>query len=243
MMICLLFFTLAGAGCSEKKEAPLSNVTSEVGLKETGEPSREESYDEKEPASMDEEEGLTGEPGNVPPKITSLKLTPILVYPGTTVKALAEAIDEDGAYVTFYYRWKKNGDFIPDEEADELDTSDLKKGEIVTAFVTPYDGEVRGDEEMSPSVLIANRPPEITSTPVGKVLEGVYSYQVKATDPEEDVLTFSLETSPEGMIIDSASGLIEWKLPKNSKDAITVKVVVSDGDASAYQAFNLTPGK
>jgi len=57
-----------------------------------------------------------------------------------------------------------------------------------------------------------NQPPEITSTPVTDATEGLlYTYDVEATDPNpSDIITFSLDVSPTGMLIDPSSGLITW---------------------------------
>ena len=91
---------------------------------------------------------------------------------------------------------------------------------------------------MSPSLLVSNRPPEITSMPVGNIEDGVFVYNVKAIDPDGDELKFSLDGSPAGMTIDSG-GRVEWKVPTDAKGPFTIKVVVSDGDATTFQGFNI----
>lgn len=56
-----------------------------------------------------------------------------------------------------------------------------------------------------------------------------YSYDVEAVDLDSDTLTYSLIEAPEGMVIDSQTGLITWDpdtLPGN--DAVSVSVVVED---------------
>ena len=40
----------------------------------------------------------------------------------------------------------------------------------------------------------------------------VYTYQVKATDPDEDKLTYSLKSAPAGMTIDPKTGAIQWNV-------------------------------
>src|SRR5262249_53675263 len=56
-----------------------------------------------------------------------------------------------------------------------------------------------------------NRAPAITSSPNTEALVGKpYQYAVKATDPDEDPVTFSLVTAPAGMIIDAQSGMLSW---------------------------------
>jgi hypothetical protein len=70
-----------------------------------------------------------------------------------------------------------------------------------------------------------NRPPQIVSEPVTTVLAGEeYAYDVDAIDPDDDPLVYSLVERPQGMVIDSGSGLISWPNP----DAAAGRTVVSD---------------
>jgi len=59
--------------------------------------------------------------------------------------------------------------------------------------------------------FLFNTPPVIESDPVTTAKEGVaYTYEVEATDPNGDTLTYSLTTSPPGMAINSTTGVISW---------------------------------
>ena len=58
----------------------------------------------------------------------------------------------------------------------------------------------------------SNRAPQITTTPIRSVNEGSsYSYDVDAVDLDGDALSFSLESSPEGMSISLMTGEILWQ--------------------------------
>ena len=60
-----------------------------------------------------------------------------------------------------------------------------------------------------------NQVPIITSSPVTTASVGsLYSYDVDATDIDADSLIYMLTTSPDGMLINTASGEISW-LPDN----------------------------
>jgi len=75
-----------------------------------------------------------------------------------------------------------------------------------------------------------NTPPIITSPPItAAAVDKAYEYQVIARDAENDVLTYSLTgVVPEGMTINSVTGLISWT-PKNSHVGLEkVSVLVSD---------------
>ena len=83
-----------------------------------------------------------------------------------------------------------------------------------------------------------NQAPSITSAAVTTVRSGsLYSYQVIATDPEGDPLSYVLTTFPTGMTI-NASGLINWTPASTGNFNVTVEV--SDGKGgSATQSFTI----
>lgn len=86
-----------------------------------------------------------------------------------------------------------------------------------------------------------NDPPEFTSTPVTTADVGtLYSYSATATDPEGDSMTFSLDTAPDGMVIDSATGLVEWgPTPAQlGTQAVTIRVTDANG-LFATQSFTI----
>jgi len=59
--------------------------------------------------------------------------------------------------------------------------------------------------------------PTITSKGVTTATEDVlYNYDVEATDPQMDPLTYSLAAGPSGMSINSSTGLVSW-IPDNSQ--------------------------
>lgn len=69
------------------------------------------------------------------------------------------------------------------------------------------------------------------------IVSGAYSYDVDATDPNpDDILTYSLIEAPEGMTIDSESGLINW-IPEDvvAGDQVAVTVAVADGQGGSDQ--------
>ena len=87
-----------------------------------------------------------------------------------------------------------------------------------------------------------NNVPVITSTPSTSVDEGLnYSYQVTATDADNDVLTYNLTLTPTWLSIDSSTGLIAGTAPNlNANYDYAVTVEVSDGQDFATQNFVLT---
>jgi hypothetical protein len=87
-----------------------------------------------------------------------------------------------------------------------------------------------------------NDPPAIISTPVLSATEGqLYSYDVDASDPDAgDILTYSLDVAPAGMLIDPNSGLIQWTpgAAQLGLNPVTVRVADSSS-AFATQSFSI----
>jgi RHS repeat-associated protein len=91
-------------------------------------------------------------------------------------------------------------------------------------------------------VRLQNGAPVITSTPI--TVAGVgrpYSYDVNASDPDNDPLTYALAVKPEGMTINPSTGLIQWTPTAAQIGTHPVRVVVADtGGLTATQDFQVT---
>jgi hypothetical protein len=61
------------------------------------------------------------------------------------------------------------------------------------------------------------------------VPSGTYRYDVEAIDIDDDPLTYALTTSPVGMSIDAATGLIQWPVAEADIGSHDVAVRVDDG--------------
>jgi len=89
----------------------------------------------------------------------------------------------------------------------------------------------------------ANQNPQIISSPVitARAREP-YSYQVQAIDPDPgDLLQFAVN-GPAGMVIDAASGLLQWPSPVAGTYLITVTVTDGKGGAaSQVYSLNVSP--
>ncbi|HDK27530.1 MAG TPA: hypothetical protein ENG48_10660 [Candidatus Atribacteria bacterium] len=88
---------------------------------------------------------------------------------------------------------------------------------------------------------IDNVQPEITSTAVTNATVWMkYTYDVDATDDNGDALTYSLNSKPANMNIDSTTGLIEWIPYASQVGDHEVEVEVSDGFLSTTQSFTIS---
>lgn len=88
---------------------------------------------------------------------------------------------------------------------------------------------------------IGNRPPIITSIPVFSAeVEAVYEYAVTAVDPDGDTITFTADQMPDGMTINSTTGVIRWTPTAAQAGEYTLIVTVMDSNnAVASQGFVL----
>ncbi len=60
-----------------------------------------------------------------------------------------------------------------------------------------------------------------------------YEYTVAAEDPDKDAVEFSLSAAPDGMTIDSATGLIRWQVSEEQKEgSFQFKVIASDPEGA-----------
>jgi hypothetical protein len=86
-----------------------------------------------------------------------------------------------------------------------------------------------------------NRPPRIVSNPPLQTAVGQsYTYNVKATDPDDDRLTYELLIAPPGMVIDPGVGKITWSPTGDRQGGTAVAVQVRDpAGAADVQAFDL----
>jgi len=90
-----------------------------------------------------------------------------------------------------------------------------------------------------------NDAPLITSKPFEMTrVWASYTYDVNAKDPDlGDSLTYSLVAKPEGMTIDSATGLITWRPTSAQAGTYDVQIKVEDSNsipASDTQSFSIT---
>ena len=162
---------------------------------------------------------------NSPPVISKVKILPEVFKPGDTLSVEASGSDRDGDEVTISYEWTKNGE--PAGNNKEIDVP-LKRGDKVDIKITPFDGETYGRSVILRREIL-NLPPMIIEDKKYNFDGKVYSYQVKAADPDGDPLSYFLKTAPSGMTIDPLTGLIKWNVPPEFKGKTPITVSVNDG--------------
>jgi len=85
-----------------------------------------------------------------------------------------------------------------------------------------------------------NRAPRVASTPNTEAVEGnEYTYQISAQDADGDTLRYRLRMAPQGMTIDSTSGLVRWTPSTGECGSKKVVVVISDGTDETVHMFTI----
>lgn len=160
---------------------------------------------------------------NSPPVMSSALISP--TKQGDTMEIEVTGRDIDGDEVTFLYEWTRNGE--PAGNGKVLE-GHSRKGDKVVVKITPYDGQLYG----TPNVLtteLFNLPPVIGEGKMTGFDGNTVTYQVVASDPDNDPLTYSLKSELPGMTIIPDSGLIRWKIPQDFAGTADFTVMVKDG--------------
>jgi hypothetical protein len=227
-------------GCKGKKEEGVQeNKSAEPGI------------ETNEKKTLPDEEGLSSKTSKTPPKVTGARILPDPAYTATDLRVEVESEDADNDTIKYDYEWVKakkedpleDGKIIEGEYGPTLSHEKFVKGEVVLVKISPYDLHGEGKQYQTESVLIANSPPKIVShAPESVSDENLYAYQVEVCDPDGDPIIFSLgEGAPEGMNIDSSTGLITWSIPPQTVGSYTIDIHADDThQGSCFQRFTLT---
>lgn len=178
---------------------------------------------------------------NSPPQI--LRATASIEGAGgqALIVAQAEGTDPDNDPLRYIYRWHRNATLIDDEHGQALPMSRLERGDVVYAEVIATDNIAQSTVHRTQTVNIENHPPRIVSEP-GAPTGQMFVYEVQAVDPDNDVLSFELLSSPRGMTIDD-SGRLQWQFPTGEGRTGTHNVTIQVTDARGglvTQTFSIT---
>jgi hypothetical protein len=178
--------------------------------------------------------------GNSAPEITEIRVEPTPLHRGEILKVQVFAYDPDGDQVALSYKWLRNGKEVPGATTDILDTTAFRKKDVLLVAVTASDGNASREPMAGVPMTIVNASPRITSTPSTAVNDGQYVYQVTATDPDEDAISYELKNAPPGMTIDTMTGKLIWTLTQASTGRHRVVIIAKDKEnALIEQSFEL----
>ncbi len=185
---------------------------------------------------------ILGVIGNHSPQITTV---PPLNTPFGLFEYDVDAIDADGDALTYSLQTAPAGMTIDAQTGlvSWMSASTHIGDHPVTIRVTDAPGAYTEQSFVLTITAppVDNNPPTITSTPVQSVVAGQpYSYQVIATDPDGDALSYRLSTAPATMQIDAITGLISWTPTTAELGPHTIDLEVDDGNGGvASQTYSL----
>jgi hypothetical protein len=178
---------------------------------------------------------------NTPPHIIEASLV-LNDATGGMIRARVNAVDADKDKMRYNYEWYINGSQVTGQSKSALNVGLCKNGDEIYTMISASDGDDTSPLHKSEPLRIGSSVVQITSEPPNSIGEDRrYIYQVAATAPDPEALTFSLITKPTGMTI-SKTGRIEWQLPdpELGERAFEVVVRVEDPTGSeAYQEFEI----
>ena len=183
---------------------------------------------------------------NTEPIISSATIQPQPSYTNSQLEVKIKASDEDDDLIVYSCQWIKNGEEILNETSHVLSSSCFERGDSIQCRIIPSDREVYGRTFEAETIRIANSPPLITSRTQSEIAcEGFFMYKINTNDPDQDILVLSLSSSaPDGMILDPATGIVEWKIPKGLTGSYPIDITVSDGyGGRCSQSFNIYTGE
>lgn len=178
------------------------------------------------PQGTIEGQGADGAAGPVEMAVAKAKLQFETADGKTLIKVIIDrATGADGRDVVYKFDWTVNGQPAGDG-TDRL--GGFKRGDRVGVKVTPVEGDKPGQARFL-DVLINNMPPQVAESRQVSFDGKTFVYQVKGTDPDGDTVSYALEDAPQGMTINSQTGLITWPITEKDYGERTFKVKIDDG--------------
>ncbi len=178
---------------------------------------------------------------NAPPQITSQPITAAAV--GVPYSYDVNASDPNGDALTYALTQAPAGMSINASSGLIAWTPGASQAGAQSVGVRVTDpAGLSASQTFTVTVAAANAAPQIVSTPVTSATVGIaYAYDVNATDPNGDVLTYTLTQAPAGMTINAATGLVAWTPSAAQAGGQGVTVRVADpGGLAVLQSFSIT---
>ena len=185
--------------------------------------------------------------GNSPPTVRRLGIQPSPATRREPLRVIADVADPDGDEVTLSYQWLRNGTPIPDATQATLDPSHYRRRDLLSVEIVATDGEDSTPSLRSHEVDVLPAAPKFVSKAAPTHFkDGRFRYQARAMHPDGNAeLHYTLsDEAPQGMRINSESGLVEWEPNPTQSGSFAFQIIVEDPEGSRVaQPITLTIGK
>ncbi len=177
---------------------------------------------------------LVVENSNRAPSITSSAV--LTAQENSNYQYSVLATDPDGDNLSFLLSLAPVGMTIDSQGVITWQPSFEQAGQY-EVLVSVSDGQLNVGQNFSVTVGNVNRLPTIPTIPVNTVQEAhEYLYEVLASDLDGDVLAYTLQAAPSGMVI-SQQGQISWQPNYQQSGHYDITVNVSDGTGMVDENF------
>ncbi|NCS32928.1 MAG: tandem-95 repeat protein [Microcystis aeruginosa G11-01] len=175
---------------------------------------------------------------NLPPSITSVPFTRTVTNQTYTYTVVAT--DPENSPLSYNLGRKPNGMTI--DQTGKIQWTPTQIGNYdIDVLVTDNQGATTTQTyQLVVGTQAINQAPNITSKPLFIANVGnPYQYQIQASDPDGQSLTYQLIESPQGMTINTNTGLVQWNTPITGNYKVVVAAFDSLG-LGVTQGYNLT---
>ena len=170
---------------------------------------------------------------SLPPAVTSITISPGQPTKISELSLFTQSYNPSGNPLSYRYRWFKNDEEIPGENASTLKCENFNKGDLIRVEVVPSDGKVDGEPFLSGPVKILDMPPVVEEVRVERKLAYANSELkaiVKGSDPDGDSINYFYKWEKNGIVSSEGdAGALEANRLKKG-DSITVTVTPTDGE-------------
>ncbi|MCA2577755.1 MAG: tandem-95 repeat protein [Microcystis sp. M41BS1] len=175
---------------------------------------------------------------NLPPNITSVPLTRTVTNQAYTYTVVAK--DPENGILTYNLGRKPNGMTIDQTGKIQWTPTQIGNYDIDVLVADNQGATATQTYRLVVGTQAINQAPNITSTPLFVANVGsAYQYQIQASDPEGQSLTYQLIESPQGMTINANTGLVQWNTPITGNYKVVVAAFDSQG-LGVTQGYTLT---
>ncbi len=168
--------------------------------------------------------------------LSDVRLTPAPLTASVDLTAEPVMAKQAPENVTFEYRWYVNDKPVEEADGPTLSRENYRKKQWVFCEARATSKDRSGPWLHSKFVRVVNMPPQLEASPMeGFSVPGDVTYQVSASDPDNDPLSYEL-LSPldQGIVLDPNTGLLTWKIDvetvKRLGETIEIQFAVKDDE-------------
>ena len=170
-------------------------------------------------------------------RLSAVRLSTENFYANVDLSAEVDVVPPVPEGIEFEYRWFVSNQEVANATGATLKSGNFRKHQWIICEARATAGEKASGWLKSNWVRAADSPPQIEPVAVGNfTIPGRFTYQLKASDVDNDELTYELLAPLDmGIELDRKSGLLTWNLDnalvEKLAETMEISLSVSDNDA------------